>query len=332
MATFRMVLGNTDNINLTATPSKALGRSYSDSVNTTSSMGNRPKKSLAEAVAALSVLARNVVAVRALTEALEVADGDTEHFVRKLAEQISGLDVATKGPSLAMDIESVPLQESSTRLIGVVLAETLTPTEQVVFCLSCHLADQGVLADEATTRLSLSALTESLPLADIAARAVLKAQNEAIALNDALSRVAAFIRALAQTVGLSDGDAEHFAHIFEDAVQASDVVGRSHLRGALAEMLSLTETKNIASSRALQDNPALTEEIFRAAAKLFVDDYLPLSDGLARVLTILKAWDEVLSTGDRLRIGGVWSDPTTKIMALILKAALNTQIEKVETP
>jgi len=335
MASFRMVLQSADGVVLTATPHKNLGRSYNDGVSTTSSMGNNPQKDFAETVPALSTLTHSAAFVRLLAEVLQPNDGDNVHFARQLADQVLNADLAAKRPALSMGPEDIPLQERITRSLGCYLAEALTPTEQVTFFLSCHLADQ-VIPEGGLVKESVlfRALSENSPLAEIGARAVLGVRNEIVPLDSELSKSEAFIRVLAQIVGLSDGDTERLTYHFQDTVATSDQGGKNAvLLRSLTEIFSLAEGANdIHIGRPLQENPELSEEILRAAVKLLADDQLPTSDSIAKVLTLVRAWDEVMPTADRLRIGGVWDDTATKIMVLLLKAVLNTQIKKVETP
>ena len=333
MATFRMVLQSAESVDLVTAALKGLAQSYSDGVNTSSLIGNRPQKTLQEGVATLSAIFQNVVMVRILTEILAVADGDNEHFVRELAEVVSNADFATKGPSVTMDTEAVSLQEGINQSLAVSLAETLTPFEQIVLFLSVRYVDQAGLVDGLVKGWNLfSTLSDNLSLADTAAQAVLKTHKETVGVDESLHRLVTLVRVLSQQIGVSDGDAENIARRFQDGIQTTaSTEWDAAFQRAFADILSLVDDKSTGIGKAIQENPELAEEIFKAAAKLVAEDYLPLTDGFEKVVAILKSWDEAVATGDRLRIGGVWADPTTKLFALILKAALRTQIGKVET-
>ena len=329
MATFRMELGENETLSLAATPLKSLGRDWSEAIATASSMGGHPKKQEQEEVALSSDLARSIAAIRALAEVAGIFDGDVEAFSRALNEGVTAAGAAVKNLERKAQQEGVSLED---QLLPFLLAKAVTETfpldEQIVFALSFYYAEQEGITDSFSQAL-LRSLSDVSPLTALVAKAALITQEENVDFIDSVSHTAAFIRALGQAIGLSDGDVEHYSHVFAEGIQADeDISVQITFVIVASEMLATAAALGLAPQKALQENPVLIEETLLAVGKMLEEGVLA-ADTITRELTLVRALAEIAAVNDRLRIGGVWPSTTVKLMVLILKAVLSTQIEEV---
>lgn len=141
---------------------------------------------------------------------------------------------------------------------------------------------------------------------DVASFRMLLNLQETLAINATDTK--ALTKTLTETLALSDDFSwKWFVHCIE-TLALSDAIGLD-LVLVLAETLGLDDGD--------------TEHIH----KVFSEN-LALADELGKALTIIRS--ETLALKDKLRLGGLWDDPTTKAIITILKVLLSTAVRKDE--
>jgi len=244
----------------------------------------------------LSVTSENLHALaKAFPEVLALAD-DLDYiadFVRGYAEQLGLSDSVANALARAVT-EDLALSESVSKALSAIMqGETLALDDVFDWTWALDLVETLSLADQVVTLAELARLfSETLPAADAEV-------------------VFGLIKNLQEALPVADQVVKALSHEISEAVSLDD------------EALK-------AIARDIADQFNLSEDITLAGAKVLATDTLGLSEEMSMSLTFGRILVELLSMGDRLRLGGVWDDPNIKIILSMLKAAVKAEQRKDE--
>jgi len=322
---FRMNCLLTESLSVADTIEKAISRSLTESLGISSTMGKAVDLNKQEILALTDGLAFQKAFVRTLLETLSLSDADIEDILITFSENLALADEVSKAVHLLLDLETLALSDTVTKAIGIQCLETLSLSDQIGTILALNRTLTETLSISDTRKADIAkTLTETLPLADAVAKAVGKALAEQIDLADSFSRTVAFVKSLSETLGLSDGEAQDLVIRLTEALALGDDRNVA-LQRALSEALTLADAVHLGPKIVLTDTVALADSIQKAVGPLLTED-LALADALGKTLGITRILTELLTIQDRLRLGDVWDDPTSKVWTAVLKAAVQTQI------
>jgi hypothetical protein len=262
------------------------------------SVGNEENLALAED--------RLTSLLKMLPETLVVSDEATKGIVRALVEALS-CDDAVRKAILRQVVESLDLVDSKTASVAKFLSEALSLDEVRSTALAVRLSELLAL-DEAT--LTALALTRA----------------ETLAIDETM--VASLGATLAETLGLSDTAAKAVARAFVEAITAADTSANAVAK-TLPETLELIESAAEAIALLRAEGMSLADVYSAIFGRVFPEQ-ADLSENMTRALAASRLLAELAGMGDRLRIGGVWTDPQVKIITSILKATLTAGVTRAE--
>ena len=262
--------------------------------------------------------------VRSLLESIHLSDGDIERVVRVLHENAAISDDLRKSMRRMLGDTTAISDGISLGLVkGLCEALPLSSQISISLALDRKLLEDLPLDDNKKASIS-RALAEVLPLASAVSKAIGKTVTDVVQLDDAYSRQINFTRNLAEALGLSDGDTEYLTiRLTETLALSADP--RFALTRTIADIFSLADNVLFGCHLGLSETLSLADGIAKVVLH-HLGDALVMSDNVKKELVITRILQEVLTAQDRLRIGDVWDDPTTKIWAAILEAALKVEV------
>ena len=325
----------------------------SEAVSISASMNKGPAAALPEALALADNTDFQCEFIRSLLESVQLSDGDINNIIFAIQEDLALQDSLHRSLRRLLG-DQTALQDAIILHPAKALLEDLPLQAQVdtTLALVRLLQDDTSLSDDQKAGI-IRAFVEEVPVMGALAKGISTILSEGVPLTDSMAWTGAFIRAFAETLGLSDGDIQDVVLRLRETIglglliQAINLLD-THLRldagwvldsyyisseqmhialvRAVSEILTLASRGTRARDVHLPETLSVVDDVVREIERILKEEY-PLGGVADSQVTVAKVLKEALLAQDRLRIGDVWSDPTTRIWVTILNAALKVEVE-----